>query len=72
MREKKMKNRVNEFFKSSDGKFATKRQASKYLNQYGSVYKTEQNIPISFSKRTFVEIPPKGKSLRKKVKKSNK
>lgn len=67
-----MKDRVKEFFKSSEGKFATKRQASKYLNQYGSVYKAEQNIPMSFAKRLFVEIPATGKSLRKKVKKTNK
>lgn len=68
-----MKNKVNDFFKSSEeGKFATKRQASKYLNQHGSVYKAEQNVPLSFSKRTFVEIPATGKSLRKKVKKSTK
>jgi hypothetical protein len=66
------KNRVLEFFKSSDGKFATKRQASKYLNQYGSVYKTEQNIPMSFSQRTFKDIPATPKSPNKKVKKAGK
>lgn len=67
-----MKDRVKEFFKSSEGKFATKRQASKYLNQYGSVYKAEQNIPMSFSQRMFVEIPATPKSPNKKVKKSGK
>lgn len=63
------KNTVVTFFKSSDKNFSTKRQASKYLNQYGSVYKTEQGVPMSFSKRTFVENPSTPKSPNKTVKK---
>jgi hypothetical protein len=44
-------NSVEKFYKSSDGKFETKRQASKYLNHYGSVWKKEHNIVLSAPKR---------------------
>jgi len=33
------------------GKFETKRQASKYLNHYGKVWKLEHNINLSAPKR---------------------
>jgi hypothetical protein len=45
------KNRVVEFYSSNKDKFKTKRQASKYLNKYGSVYKAEQGIPLEAPKR---------------------
>lgn len=49
------KNVVGNFFKESGDKFKTKRQASKYLNQYGTVYKTDKNVPLEYSKRTMLE-----------------
>lgn len=33
------------------GKFETKRQVSKYLNNYGKVWKEEHNIPLTDPKR---------------------
>ena len=44
-------NSVSKFYSSSDGKFKTKRQASKYLNHYGSVWKAEHNIELYAPKR---------------------
>jgi len=38
-------------FKQSGIKFKTKRQASKYLNHYGRVWKEEHNIDLSAPKR---------------------
>lgn len=43
--------RVKKFFDESNGKFATRRQASKYLSGFGKAYKEEQNIPLTWSKR---------------------
>jgi hypothetical protein len=40
-----------DLFKENPQKFKTKRQASKYLNHYGSVYKTEKGIDLSAPKR---------------------
>lgn len=40
-----------ELFKENPEKFKTKRQASKYLNHYGSVYKKEKGIDLSAPKR---------------------
>lgn len=39
------------FFKENPDKFKTKRQASKYLNHYGKVWKEEHNIPMQAPKR---------------------
>ena len=44
-------NFVVKFFKENLAKFKTRRQASKYLNHYGSVWKTEHNIPLTDPKR---------------------
>ena len=46
-----IKNRVVNYFKENSTKFATKRQASKYLNHYGKVWKEEHNIPLNAPKR---------------------
>lgn len=42
---------VRKFFESNKEKFGTKRQASKYLNKYGKVWKEEHGIPIEAPKR---------------------
>lgn len=65
------KNRVITFYNENKDKFTTRRQASKYLNEYGSVYKTEKNIPLSYSQRTLVEVSGSPKSSKKvrKIKK---
>jgi hypothetical protein len=44
-------NFVVKFFKENRDKFKTRRQASKYLNHYGSVWKAEHNIPLTDPKR---------------------
>ncbi len=44
-------NRVLNFFNDNREKFETRRQASKYLNHYGRVWKQEHNIPITDPKR---------------------
>lgn len=44
-------NKVTKFYNENKDKFETKRQASKYLNHYGKVWKLEQNIPLSDPKR---------------------
>lgn len=44
-------NSVEKFYRSSEGKFETKRQASKYLNHYGSVWKKDHGIELSAPKR---------------------
>lgn len=44
-------NSVSKFYSSSDGKFKTKRQASKYLNHYGSIWKKDHGIELSAPKR---------------------
>ena len=44
-------NSVEKFYRSSEGKFETKRQASKYLNHYGKVWKKEHGIELSAPKR---------------------
>lgn len=50
--------RVKKFFDESNGKFATRRQASKYLSGFGKMYKEEHDIPLTWSKRQpFVEMP---------------
>ena len=45
-------NRVVNFFKQNESKFGTKRQASKYLNHYGKVWKEEHGIPLTDKKRS--------------------
>lgn len=56
------KNAVANFYNSAKDRFQTKRQASKYLNQYGSVYKTEKQIPLEYSKRLMLEVTQSTKS----------
>jgi len=55
-------NVVEKFYSSSKDKFKTKRQASKYLMGFGSVYKTEKEIPLEYSKRTMLEVANRAKS----------
>jgi len=43
--------RVSKFYDENLEKFETKRQASKYLNHYGKVWKEEHNTPLSDPKR---------------------
>ena len=38
-------------YRENPKKFETKRQASKYLNHYGKVWKEEHNIPLTDPKR---------------------
>lgn len=45
-------NNTVKFFNENRDKFETKRQASKYLNHYGKVWKTEHNIELSAPKRS--------------------
>ena len=45
-------NNVTKFFKENQEKFKTKRQASKYLNHYGRLWKLEHDIELSAPKRT--------------------
>lgn len=47
----KTENSVAKFYAENKGKFETKRQASKYLNHYGRVWKLEHNIPLTGPKR---------------------
>jgi hypothetical protein len=67
-----MHNKVNDFYNSNKEKFKTKRQASKYLNGFGSIYKEEQKVPLSYSKRTFVENVMSKISINKKINKGKK
>lgn len=45
-------NRTVKFYKENQEKFKTRRQASKYLNHYGQVWKTEHNIPLTDPRRS--------------------
>lgn len=66
------KNVVTKFYTENKEKFVTKRQASKYLNQYGKTYKEETGIPLDASRRGK-DVPEKTpKSANKKVVKKNK
>lgn len=47
---KNAEGRVVKFFKEST-RFMSKRQASKYLNQMGHVWKAEHSIPLTDPKR---------------------
>lgn len=49
--EKEKTGRVRKLFEEQKEKFGTKRQASKYLNRYGRVWKQEHNISLSAPKR---------------------
>lgn len=40
--------------------FDSKRQASKYLNGFGKIFKEMKGIPLQWGKRTF--LPPKEKT----------
>lgn len=64
--------KVTKFFQESQDRFTKKRQASKYLNGFGSVYKTQHNIPMEYSTRTFLEVKPTPKSAKNLVKKKGK
>lgn len=44
-------NFVKNYFSENQSKFQTKRQASKYLNHYGRVWKEEHGIAITDPKR---------------------
>ena len=45
------KNSSLNLFNSNKDKFKTKRQASKYLNHYGKIWKIEHNIDLLEPKR---------------------
>lgn len=54
--EKEKQGKVRELFNTAvntngNKKFETRRQASKYLNRYGKVWKQEHNIDLSAPKR---------------------
>ena len=53
--------RVTKFYNENKDRFLTKRQASKYLNHYGRVWKCEHKIPLSDPKRkaNTIWIDPK-------------
>ena len=40
----------------------SKRQASKFINRFGSHYKISKGIPMEYSKRTMKEVPQTMKS----------
>lgn len=44
---------VAKFYNENQEKFGTKRQASKYLNKHGKVWKAEQGIPLTDPKRAI-------------------
>lgn len=50
-----IKDRALKLFKENEAKFGTKRQASKYLNHYGKVWKEEHNISLDEPKRRVSE-----------------
>jgi len=64
------KGKVTKFWESNKDRFQKKRQASKYLNHYGSVYKAEKgwDTPLH-SKRGGVIIPQTPPSPNKNVSK---
>jgi len=45
------KDSAAKLYRENPKKFETKRQASKYLNHYGKVWKLEQGIPLTDPKR---------------------
>jgi len=47
----KTEGRVSKFYRENTERFGTKRQASKYLNQMGYIWKQEQGIPLTDPKR---------------------
>ena len=55
-------NVVSKFFQENQAKFTKKRQASKYLQGFGSIWKKEHNIPMEYSTRTMLEQTPMQKS----------
>lgn len=46
-----MAGEAKKFYEDNKKMFDTKRQASKYLNHYGKVWKQEHNIPMLDPKR---------------------
>lgn len=66
------KNAVSKFYNENKEKFGTKRQASKYLNQYGKTYKTEVGIDLAAAKRGKNIPTQTSKSPNKKVVKKTK
>ena len=43
---------ARKLYQENPVKFGTKRQASKYLNHYGHVWKKDKGIPLSDPKRS--------------------
>ena len=69
---KNVKGAVKSFFDENKEKFGTKRQASKYLNEYGKVYKAERGIDLGAETRGNIVPTQTPKSATKKVKKIGK
>jgi uncharacterized membrane protein YbaN (DUF454 family) len=53
-RQKEMFNRSATLFREQSERFGTRRQASKYLNHYGRVWKEEHAIPMTDPKRVTI------------------
>lgn len=66
------KNAVRNFYNDNKEKFGTIRQASKFLNQYGKVYKEETKIDLAATTRGNVIPEQTPRSLKNKDKKKNK
>jgi hypothetical protein len=47
-----LEGRTKKFYEENRPRFSTRRQASKYLNHHGQVWKGEHNIPLSDPKRS--------------------
>lgn len=52
-------NKVKKFFEENTTRFKTRRQASKFLMHFGSVYKAEHGIPMEWGKRTLAPVSVK-------------
>jgi hypothetical protein len=64
--------KVREFFKENESKFGTKRQASKFLNKHGKVWKELQGIDLSAPKKGGEGVPPTPKSKKNRNKNKKK
>ena len=56
------KGAVIKFYTDNKDKFKSKRQASKYLNGFGLVWKTEHGTDLQEARRGGVTVTPRTKS----------